>query len=206
VSLIKDLHMCRKVCTCRFPILLFTSVVLVMVVSSCGCAALPNLPGSTAAPSTESNSGSSAGSHGSYVQVANPVPEGSPSEVRDLSEKSGEVSSPVMRKSLDDISPVYTGHYTPRYSNSAFQIHVGTGPLIIRYRTVPLQYDPRVSFLKITVRDAKSMKVVAENGYGEPYPSNTVNTITVNGEGDYHINIYGNQVDVIVSAYTGDSM
>jgi hypothetical protein len=176
-----------------------------MVVSSCGCAALLKATG-RAVSSIGSNSDSNTDSPGSYVQVANPVPEGSPSEVRDLSEKSGEVSSPVMRKSLDDISPVYTGHYTPRYSNSAFQIHVGTGPLIIRYRTVPLQYDPRVSFLKITVRDAKSMKVVAENGYGEPYPSNTVNTITVNGEGDYHINIYGNQVDVIVSAYTGDSM
>jgi hypothetical protein len=177
-----------------------------MVVSSCGCIALPNLPGSTATPSTESNSGSSAGSHGSYVQIANPVPEGSPREVRDLSEKSGEVSSPVMRKSLDDIPPVYTGYYTPRYSSSAFQIHVGKGPLIIIYQTIPLQYDPRISFLKITVRDAKSTEVVAENGYNEPYPSNTVNTITVNGEGDYHVTIYGNQVDVRVSVYTGDSM
>jgi hypothetical protein len=183
------------------PLFLFSFAILISLVIISGCIGLPSdskiLP--TSAPRQDSG-----GSPGSYVRAATPIPEESQREVRDLSGKSGEVTSLVMRKAIEDAPSVFTGHYTPKYSSSAFQIHVNKGPLIIKYRTIPLQYDPRISFLKITVMDTKTAKVVAEDGYGNPYPSNPVNMITVNGDGDYHVTIYGNQVDVTVSVYTGD--
>ncbi|WAC05900.1 MAG: hypothetical protein OS112_04525 [Methanoregula sp.] len=199
-----------RVYTCHIPIVLFSSVILIILVIICGCVALPieSKPGVSPTPTLRQGSSTettgSPGGYRSYVQEAAPIPEGSPREVRDLSGKSGEVSSPVMRKAIEDAPPVFTDHYTPKYSSSAFQIHVIKGPLIIKYQTIPLQYDPRNSFLKITVRNPKTGQIVAEDGYGNPYPSNTVNTIIINGEGDYHVTVYGNQVDVRVSVYTGD--
>jgi len=80
------------------------------------------------------------------------------------------------------------------------------GPLLVNYRTVPLQYDPRVSFLVITIRDMGSGEIVAQDGYGEPFTSTPEKQMIVYGDGVYHINVYGNQVDVTVSVYTGDSL
>lgn len=92
------------------------------------------------------------------------------------------------------------------------------GPLEIRFEVKPL-YDclenpdscrgelgksiNRPYFI-LTVRDNRTREIVAEDGYGREYSSQKDNrTIKIYGEGQYHLTLTGNSVDVTLAVATG---
>ncbi len=159
----------------------------------------------TAQPAKSSSGFSSAGR--STAGFADPIaPDESPQPVRDLSEKSGEMTTENLRVTFRSHTPIFQTTFSPRFSSQGIRVDVVRGPLLINYISRPRQYDPRISFLVITVRDLDTGKVVAQEGYGEPFASKTEQQIIIYGTGPYHINLYGNQMDVNVGIYTGDSL
>jgi hypothetical protein len=59
-------------------------------------------------------------------------------------------------------------------------------------------------YLTITVRDNQTREIVAEDGYGRIYSSQTTNrTIQIYREGRYHLTLTGDSVDVILAVATG---
>jgi hypothetical protein len=193
-------------------LLLGIILVSTMLVISTGCVSLQTAglsgDGSSAPSSPNGNQPKSSSSSAvSYATLTDPVfSDRSPIVVRDLSQKGGEVGSENLRISWRSHTPLFQATFSPKYYSQAIKVNVMKGPLLVNYRTVPLQYDPRVSFLVITIRDMGSGEIVAQDGYGEPFTSTPEKQMIVYGDGVYHINVYGNQVDVTVSVYTGDSL
>jgi hypothetical protein len=61
-------------------------------------------------------------------------------------------------------------------------------------------------YFTITVRDNQTREIVAEDGYAREYSSQKNNrTIKIFGEGQYHLTLTGNFLDVILSIITGSS-
>lgn len=59
-------------------------------------------------------------------------------------------------------------------------------------------------YLTITVRDNQTREIVAEDGYGRIYSSQTTNrTIKIYREGRYHLTLTGDSVDVTLAVATG---
>lgn len=142
-----------------------------------------------------------------------------------------------------DRVPEYEQTYHLRGNATGLLVNVVEGPLYIVYVVSP-QLDCLVSpdscrgsmkvpatrpYLKITVRDDQTQEIVAENGYGREYSSDTgkyefsiesrnedgsISTTTttpgpryipIYKEGKYHLTIEGNYLDVDLSIITGTS-
>jgi hypothetical protein len=59
-------------------------------------------------------------------------------------------------------------------------------------------------YFTLTVRDNRTREIVAEDGYGQEYSSQKTNrTIKIYGEGQYHLTLTGNSVDVTLAVATG---
>ena len=59
-------------------------------------------------------------------------------------------------------------------------------------------------YFTLTVRDNKTLAIVAEDGYGREYSSQKDNhMIKIYGEGRYHLTLTGNSVDVTLAVATG---
>jgi hypothetical protein len=167
-------------------------------------------------PSDSGQAGSSAGiasstaadntmSGRSTAVFAAPIaPEESLEPVRDLSGSSGDMSTDNLRKTWRSHTPIFQTSFSPGYSSEGIRVDVKKGPLLVNYQVSPRNYDPRISFFVITIRDLESNRIVAQDGYGEPFTSTPEKQIIIYGEGPYHVNLYGNQVDVNVGIYTGD--
>ncbi|MDO9325741.1 MAG: hypothetical protein Q7T80_12390 [Methanoregula sp.] len=134
--------------------------------------------------------------------------------VRNLSERTSEpVSSPI-RSSLSSRTPVYHLKYSPLFNATAIKVNVTRGPLVINFKAIPKINDPRISFAVVTVRELPSKAVVAEERI-DNFPKtddlslqgNSIpeKQIEIFKEGLYHVNVYGNQIDVDVTVFTGDS-
>jgi len=134
--------------------------------------------------------------------------------VRNLSEKNGERTQTPLRSSLNSRTPIYHLKYSPQFNATAIKVNVTRGPLVIYFKAIPKINDPRISFAVITVREFPSKAVVAEEQI-DTFPKtddislkeNLKNEkqIEIFKEGLYHINVYGNQIDVEVKVFTGDS-
>jgi hypothetical protein len=149
--------------------------------------------------------------------------------IRNLTEKNGENVTLPTQNAWSSRTPLYTLHYSPRYDASAILVNVTHGPLVIIFKATPKINDPRVSFADVTVRELPGKGIVAEERI-DHYPSSTSSgdesdsdggTVSSSGprdfgesnqkqiviykESSYHINVYGNQVDVDMAVYTGDS-
>jgi hypothetical protein len=116
--------------------------------------------------------------------------------------------------------PEFEKTYTLRYNAIGLLVNVTKGPLMVYFDVNPV-YDcldnpdscrgsPMASvnppYLTITIRDNETRVIVAQDGYGGEYSSQKSNrTVTVYGEGRYHITLEGNSVDVTLSISTGTS-
>jgi len=140
--------------------------------------------------------------------------------------------------------PEFTKTYTLSGNAVGLLVNVAQGPLYIRYIVKP-KYDclkdpdscrgtvlvpVNRPYMTITVRDNQTQKIVAENGYGREYSSDTGNyhfTTTVESEdsteagtyesepgpryipvykeGQFQITVEGNYLDVTLSVITGAS-
>jgi hypothetical protein len=159
---------------------------------------LPSVASSTTADNTISERSTAA--------FAAPIaPDESPEPVRDLSGHSGDTSADNLRKTWQSHTPIFQTSFSPGYSSEGIRVDVKKGPLLVNYQVSPRNYDPRISFFVITIRDLENNRIVAQDGYGEPFTSTPEKQIIVYGEGPYHVNLYGNQVDVNVAVYTGDA-
>ncbi len=150
------------------------------------------------------------------VDVADPIlPDDYYRTVRNLSEKNGEGSQAPLRSSLNSRTPVYHLKYSPQFNATAIKVNVTRGPLVINFKAIPKINDPRISFAVITIRELPSKAVVAEEQI-DNFPktddlslkenSKNEKQIEIFKEGLYHINVYGNQIDVDVTVFTGDSL
>ncbi|MDD1723688.1 MAG: hypothetical protein LUQ07_01015 [Methanospirillum sp.] len=152
--------------------------------------------------------------------------------IRNLTEKNGENVTLPTQNAWSSRTPLYTLHYSPRYDASAILVNVTHGPLVIIFKATPKINDPRVSFADVTVRELPGKGIVAEERI-DHYPSGSSSgdesdsgksssgaesskgpldfgesnqkQIVIYKESSYHINVYGNQIDVDISVYTGDS-
>jgi hypothetical protein len=133
--------------------------------------------------------------------------------IRNLSEKNGEVPSLLLRESLTSRTPVYHLKFSPQYNATAVRVNVTSGPLVIVYNIAFRFKDPHDSFAVITVRDYVTKEVIASETAGQ-IPKESLDSveyrdetrqIVLPREGQFHINVYGNQCDVDLSVYSGDS-
>jgi hypothetical protein len=150
----------------------------------------------------------------SGVNTVDPVyPEDYYRTVRNLSGKNGEMGARLLRQSVQSQTPLYKFHYSPQFNATAILVNVTKGPLIVYFKATPKQKDPRISFVVVTVRDFNTKSVVAEEQIDQIPKTDTTDQdnsdqgkqIEIFGEGLYHINVYGNQCDVDISIFTGDS-
>lgn len=116
--------------------------------------------------------------------------------------------------------PEFTRIYSLRGNAIGLLANVTTGPLIIGFDIEP-EYDciedpdscrgtsektVTRPYCLITVRENGSLGIIARDGYGKEYSSDKLNrTVTVYGQGVYHITIEGNALDVTLSLTTGAS-
>jgi hypothetical protein len=149
------------------------------------------------------------------VDVVDPIlPDDYYRTARNLSERTSEpVPSPI-RSTLNSRTPVYHLKYSPQFNATAIKVNVTRGPLIIKFKAIPKINDPRISYAVITVRELPSKAVVADERIDTfrktdalTLKGNSINEkqIEIFKEGLYHINVYGNQIDVDVTVFTGDS-
>jgi hypothetical protein len=190
------------------PVFVCLMLILILAVSA-GCVALTGNPGAEESVPASSTSGISQAilsSGRSTASFTDPIAQGdSPQLIRDLGEKNGEMTTENLRVTFRSHAPIFQTSFSPRFSSQAIRVDVKKGPLLVNYQASARQYDPRISFLVITIRDLDNGKIVAEDGYGEPFTSNPEKQIIVYGSGPYHINVYGNQMNVNLAVYTGDS-
>ncbi len=115
--------------------------------------------------------------------------------------------------------PEFVRTYTLRGNATGLLVNVTKGPLIIGFAINPVYdciEDPdscrgtlnSVSrpYCTITVRDNETRVVVVQDGYAREYSSqNSDRSITVFGEGRYHVTNEGNFLEVTLSITTGSS-
>jgi hypothetical protein len=184
----------------------FILIILAGLTAACISPPADSGPTGSAASVTSSMAADSTISERSTAVFTAPIaPDESPEPVRDLSGRSGETSTENLRKTWQSHTPIFQTSFSPGYSSEGIKVDVRKGPLLVDYQVSPRNYDPRISFFVITIRELETNRIVAQDGYGEPFTSTTEKQIIVYGEGPYHINLYGNQVDVNVRVYTGDA-
>jgi hypothetical protein len=105
--------------------------------------------------------------------------------------------------SLPFAYPIYQGYYFMRYDNAGLAASIAEAPLVIDYKVNALNDNPYYAFLVITVRDADTLEVVAQEGYGRVYSVQEEKQIIIRAPGNYHINLYGNLVDVDLTVSAG---
>lgn len=135
----------------------------------------------------------------SYVVAAEPI-------VDEDTIFSGLVSQgmpPVEDSSSPFAYPIYWGQYQLRYQNAGLIASIAQAPLVIDYVVHARNDNPYYAFLAITVRDADTLEVVAEEGYGRAFSVQEEKQIIIRAPGTYHINLYGNLVDVDLTVSAG---
>jgi hypothetical protein len=168
----------------------------------------------------------------SSANAASPIfPEEYYRDIRNLTGKSGVNTSLPVQNSWSSRQPVYTLHYSENYGVAAFEVNVTHGPLVVIFKAKPKKNDARISFADLTIREMPSKGIVAHeridhyittksSSDAEEQTDSSGNVIAqgppefgklnekeiiVYKEGLFHINVYGNQVDADVNAFTGDS-
>lgn len=156
----------------------------------------------------------------STVHSAEPIlPPDTFRTARNLTGRNGEPANLSLQVAWNLRVPLYSLHYSLRYNASAVEVNVTRGPLVINFRAVPDLNEPRISFARMTVRDLPSRRIVAEehidhfpmtdsgeeDSAGSLGEVNNLRQVVLFREGRYHITMYGNQAEVDLTIYTGDS-
>lgn len=116
-------------------------------------------------------------------------------------------SSPVDRGTeYPDEMPTATffkNTYTLIYANEAMLATVERAPFVIEFWTSSSSKNPYDALAVITVRNAATGDVVAEDGYNGQYSSDSYKRITIREGGQFHVNIYGMRTTVQVKLRGG---
>ncbi len=217
-----------------FSIYLGIFFLILICVSSAGCIKLVHKNPDQSAALQSSDNSSAASTHVSVsaasqittsvtgsdqqanlVDIVDPIlPDDYYRTVRNLSGKNGEIAQVPLRSSFNERIPIYHLQYSPQFNATAIKVNVTHGPLVINFKALPKIDDPRISFAVVTVRELPSKTIVAEEQI-DHFPEEddlslqdgSINEkqIEIFKEGLYHINVYGNQIDVNVMVFTGDS-
>ena len=118
-------------------------------------------------------------------------------------------------------TPVFTRTYTLRGNSTGLLIDAARGPLWIKFDVSRLDdclkkpescrgtLDKAVSrpYLRLTVRDNQTGKIVAEDGYGQEYSGQISDRfIVIYRDGQYHLTLTGNYLDAKITIATGASL
>ncbi len=101
--------------------------------------------------------------------------------------------------------PLFTQGYSLWSNNYGLLLDDVKGPVTRDFTSYPKNSNPHYSFFVTTVRDPRTLRVITENGYGRMYSVEKSKKIVLYSAGRYHINLYGNLMDVTISITTGDS-
>ncbi|WP_321504544.1 hypothetical protein [uncultured Methanoregula sp.] len=116
--------------------------------------------------------------------------------------------------------PEFTRKYTLRGNATGLVVNVTKGPLLISYDIRPQSdcLDKPEScrgtmgkpitrpYFTLTIRNPTTKEIIAVDGYAREYSSAKTNrTVKIFGEGQYHLTLTGNYLDVTLSVTTGDS-
>ena len=117
-------------------------------------------------------------------------------------------------------APDFQKTYTLNGNAVGMVVNVETGPLIIEFDVHPavdcmnnpgscrgsLAASVNRPYFIITVRDNTTQKIVAQDGYGREFSSDTSDRVmTIYGQGQYHITLEGSWLDVTLGIATGSS-
>ncbi len=103
-----------------------------------------------------------------------------------------------------ELIEIFSDSFSFEFDNAvAYTVDVAKGPLEIRYTAHAHKETSYDSWMEITVRDADSNEIVAQDGFRRTYSSETEQQITVRDEGCFHITIQGRSVDADIAFLTG---
>jgi len=93
--------------------------------------------------------------------------------------------------------------YKLMYNNAAVLATVERAPFVIEFWTSASSKNPYDALAVISVRNAATGDVVAEDGYNGQYSSDCYKRITIRDSGQFHVNIYGMRTTVQVKLRGG---
>jgi len=105
-------------------------------------------------------------------------------------------NSPQYRVDPALFTEVFHGQYSMNYNSVGLIATVDDAPLLIDFSVIPGNRDPVYSFFILTVRDVPTGEVVGQEGYGRTFSTESPKRLVFLVPGKYHINLYGNWVDV----------
>lgn len=199
-------------------------LIAVLVTACSGCIALekaddpdPTVPGGSAEPPwsgvPESPHGGtapaptpSATENANVVVPVDPVPV-QPGELLPNSNPCNVTSVPLTRvdaaKPLVKKAKVFEDRYSLTYSAVGLQVDAVDVPFTITFSVNPQHPEPGgYSRLVVTVRDAETLRLVADEGYNGTYGSAKEKSITLYRPGRYIVTLDGHFVDVKVTMAT----
>jgi hypothetical protein len=101
---------------------------------------------------------------------------------------------------------IFSRSYTMEYDTAeGIEVDVDKGPLVIDFSVAPdrSDYASYECYVEITVRDAETLEIVQQNGYGREYSEETKKSIEIFDEGKYHITLIGTRMKVNVLISVG---
>lgn len=106
---------------------------------------------------------------------------------------------PVEAGVLVNETAIFAGTYVLNHSAVGLKVNADAAPFFITFRVTPRSPDPVVrSSLTVTVRDAETLELVADEGYNGLYSSDTEKTILLYRPGPYVVTLDGRYVSVAV--------
>ena len=156
-------------------------------------------PGETApAPSATGNRNTVVPVDPVPVQPGEHLPDPNPCNVTPVPLTRMDGAKPVAEK-----TKVFEEQYTLYHSARGLQVDVVDVPFIITFSATPRHREPGAySRLVVTVRDAETLRLIADEGYNGIYGSAREKSITLYRAGRYIVTLDGRFVDVKVTMGT----
>jgi len=105
-------------------------------------------------------------------------------------------NTPEYRVDPTLFTEVYRNRFTFSYNTEGLLATVDKAPLVIDFTTTPGNANPNYCFFILTVRDADSGTVIGQEGYARTFSTENPKRMVFTRPGKYHLNLYGNWVDV----------
>lgn len=105
-------------------------------------------------------------------------------------------NSPQYRVDPALFTEVYHDRFSMNYNSVGLLATVEEAPLVIDFSVTPGNRDPVYSFFILTVRAGSTGEVVGQEGYGRTFSTESPKRLVFLNPGKYHLNLYGNWVDV----------
>jgi hypothetical protein len=108
-------------------------------------------------------------------------------------------NSPGYRVDPALFTEVYTNRFSLKYNSVGLLATVVKAPLVIDFSVIPGNSNPNYCFFILTVRDASLGEVIGQEGYARTFSTENPKRLVFTSPGKYHLNLYGNWVDVDLS-------